>query len=97
MKKLFSHQTGQGLVEYALILSLVAVVVIVILVVLGPQIGQVFSGVHIGLGGAQDSTDPPPDCYSTLLLPLMVGLMLFWVWFSNYLPHNNEETFELLA
>jgi pilus assembly protein Flp/PilA len=36
---------GQGLVEYALILALVAVVVIVILTLLGPAIGQVFSQV----------------------------------------------------
>jgi pilus assembly protein Flp/PilA len=48
-KKLFRKQTeekeGQGLVEYALILFLVAVVVIAILVFLGPQIGNVFSSV----------------------------------------------------
>jgi pilus assembly protein Flp/PilA len=38
-------EEGQGLVEYALILFLVAVVVIAILVLLGPQIGKVFSSV----------------------------------------------------
>ena len=36
-------EKGQGLVEYALILVLIAVVVIAILVVLGPQIANVFS------------------------------------------------------
>jgi pilus assembly protein Flp/PilA len=36
-------EKGQGLVEYALILVLIAVVVIAILVVLGPVIGNVFS------------------------------------------------------
>jgi len=36
---------GQGLVEYALILVLVAVVVIVVLAVLGPAIGAVFSNI----------------------------------------------------
>lgn len=40
---------GQGLVEYALILVLVAVVVIAILTVLGPQIGSVFSEITAGL------------------------------------------------
>jgi pilus assembly protein Flp/PilA len=44
------HEEGQGLVEYALILVLVAVVVIAILTVLGPQIGAVFSSVTSGLG-----------------------------------------------
>lgn len=36
-------EQGQGLVEYALILVLVSVVVISILTILGPQIGNVFS------------------------------------------------------
>ena len=36
-------EKGQGLVEYALILVLIAVVVIAILVILGPQIANVFS------------------------------------------------------
>jgi pilus assembly protein Flp/PilA len=34
---------GQGLVEYALILVLVAIVVIAILTLLGPAIGNIFS------------------------------------------------------
>jgi pilus assembly protein Flp/PilA len=38
-------ETGQGLVEYALILILVAVVVIVALALLGPAIGNAFSTV----------------------------------------------------
>ena len=37
------REEGQGLVEYALILVLVAIVVIVILAVLGPAIGKIFS------------------------------------------------------
>ena len=52
-KKLFKQSNdekeGQGLVEYALILFLVAVVVIAILILLGPQIGSVFSAVTKGL------------------------------------------------
>jgi pilus assembly protein Flp/PilA len=39
------REEGQGLVEYALILVLVAIVVIVILAILGPAIGNVFSNV----------------------------------------------------
>lgn len=45
-----NREHGQGLVEYALILVLVAVVVIAILTLLGPQIGNVFSRVTSGLG-----------------------------------------------
>lgn len=39
----FTRETGQGLVEYALILVLVALVVMLILALLGPQVGNVFS------------------------------------------------------
>ncbi len=42
------HEEGQGLVEYALILILVAVVVIVALTVLGPTIGDIFSRINDG-------------------------------------------------
>jgi len=39
------REEGQGLVEYALILVLVALVVIVVLSLLGPAIGNTFSNV----------------------------------------------------
>lgn len=39
-------ESGQGLVEYALILVLVAVVVIGALAILGPQIGGAFSDLN---------------------------------------------------
>ncbi len=40
-----SSESGQGLVEYALILVLVSLVVIVVLSLLGPSIGNVFSNI----------------------------------------------------
>jgi pilus assembly protein Flp/PilA len=47
---LFSpKEKGQGLVEYALILVLVAIVVIAALMILGPVIGNVFSKVNTSL------------------------------------------------
>jgi pilus assembly protein Flp/PilA len=45
------REEGQGLVEYALILVLVAIVVIAILALLGPQIANIFSRVTSGLDG----------------------------------------------
>jgi len=39
------REEGQGLVEYALILVLAAIVVIVILALLGPAIGNIFSNI----------------------------------------------------
>jgi len=44
-------EKGQGLVEYALILVLVAIVVIVALLVLGPVIGNTFSLINSSLSG----------------------------------------------
>ena len=44
-----NREEGQGLVEYALVLVLVAVVVIAILTILGPQVGNVFSRITNGL------------------------------------------------
>jgi pilus assembly protein Flp/PilA len=43
-------ESGQGLVEYALILVLVAIVVIAALMILGPIIGNVFSTINNSLG-----------------------------------------------
>ena len=44
-----NRESGQGLVEYALVLVLVAIVVIAILTLLGPQIGNVFSRIVYAL------------------------------------------------
>jgi len=52
------HEKGQGLVEYALILVLVAIVVIGTLTILGPSIGNVFSSINNSIttagGGSGD-------------------------------------------
>jgi pilus assembly protein Flp/PilA len=42
-------ERGQGLVEYALILVFVAIVVIAILLLLGPVVGNVFSNIVTNL------------------------------------------------
>jgi pilus assembly protein Flp/PilA len=49
VSKLGGGESGQGMVEYALILILIAIVVIVILIVLGNQVRNVFSNVVSGL------------------------------------------------
>ncbi len=45
------HEQGQGLVEYALLLVMVALTVIAVLTLLGPQVANVFSQVTNQLGG----------------------------------------------
>ena len=43
------NEKGQGLIEYALILVLVAIIVIAVLMVLGPTIGNAFSSINKSL------------------------------------------------
>ncbi len=45
------REKGQSMVEYALILVLIAVVVIAVLMVLGTQIKNVFSNISRAIGG----------------------------------------------
>jgi pilus assembly protein Flp/PilA len=56
-------ESGQGLVEYSLILALVAVVVIAVLMILGPSVGNVFSQIvdEISVFGGKDNGDDSGD------------------------------------
>jgi pilus assembly protein Flp/PilA len=49
LTRVFSRARGQGMLEYALIIALVAVVVIATLALLGPQIANIFSNVNNSL------------------------------------------------
>ncbi|MBU6287872.1 MAG: Flp family type IVb pilin [Chloroflexota bacterium] len=46
MRRFLRDESGQGLVEYALIVFLIAVVVIAILLLLGPQIANIFNSIY---------------------------------------------------
>jgi len=45
------EEKGQGLVEYAIILALVALVVIAVMRLLGPKIGNTFSSISSSIPG----------------------------------------------
>ena len=45
------REPGQGLVEYAIILSLVAIVVIAVMRLLGPRLGNTFSLISSSIPG----------------------------------------------
>jgi pilus assembly protein Flp/PilA len=49
MKRLCKEEEGQGMVEYGLILALVAIVVIAALTLLGPKIANMFNKVSTSL------------------------------------------------
>jgi len=57
-KVLPRSEKGQGLVEYALIIVLVSIVVIVALGLLGDQVNAVFEEISTTLGGAGATTTP---------------------------------------
>jgi pilus assembly protein Flp/PilA len=44
-----SKEKGQGLVEYAIILSLVALIVIAVVRLMGPRIGETYSSINSSL------------------------------------------------
>ena len=73
MKEILTHTRGQALVEYALILVLVAIVVIGVLTILGTAVSTVFSHVTEALKGGSPAGSGG-DCYGSLLLPYLVGL-----------------------
>jgi pilus assembly protein Flp/PilA len=56
MKKLMvwlkNEESGQGMVEYGLIIGVVAVVLIAALVILRTQIGGIFSGIQAAITAA---------------------------------------------
>ncbi len=58
-----SDDTGQGLVEYALIIALVAVGLIAILLILRNSIGDVFNNASEALQNAP--SNPYPDSYGS--------------------------------
>ena len=45
------EQDGQGLIEYAFILVLVSLIVLFVLAVLGPQVGNMFSQISSSVEG----------------------------------------------
>jgi pilus assembly protein Flp/PilA len=44
----FPHQDGQGLTEYAMLLGFIALIVIVVLYLLGPAVGNLYSTIWDG-------------------------------------------------
>ena len=50
LRSFFAKEEGQGLVEYALILVLIAIVVIGVLTLHGGKVSGVFSSINSGLG-----------------------------------------------
>lgn len=75
-KYLGKREEGQGLVEYALILVLVAIVVIAILLQLGPQISYVFCEVNAVLSGGTCAVGGITDISVTSVQPVPGGANL---------------------
>ena len=59
MRTSSSSESGQGLVEYALIVVLIAIVVIVSVRALGPQINRIFTRIMYALQDPMNYSGPP--------------------------------------
>ena len=55
-KSFWNDESGQGLTEYALIIALVSIALIVILIIFRTEIGDVFSKIADALQGAPANT-----------------------------------------
>ncbi|MGB4589579.1 MAG: Flp family type IVb pilin [Clostridiaceae bacterium] len=58
LRKLWSEEEGQGLVEYALIIALVSVMLVLALGTFRDEIGKVFTRIQTELGKAAPATVP---------------------------------------
>ena len=56
LRRWIKDEEGQGMVEYGLIIALIAIVVIVALVALGPKIRDIFAKTDEELGKATSTT-----------------------------------------
>ena len=54
----FKDEEGQGMVEYGLIIALIAIVVIVALALLGPKIRDIFDKTNDALDSATEAATP---------------------------------------
>jgi pilus assembly protein Flp/PilA len=98
IEKWIEKGMGQGMVEYALILVLIALLVITILTQMGPSIGNVFSVMMLVFDpDPEGPTEVPEECYSTLLLPIMVGGTSILVSFSSLISKKRKEEEPLSA
>ena len=55
LRKWFKDEEGQGMVEYGLNIALIAIVVIVALVALGPKIRDIFNRTNDALDAATEA------------------------------------------
>jgi Flp pilus assembly pilin Flp len=92
VKRFDVNQNGQGLFEYALLLALVAIVVILLVASLGTWVNSTFSKILNPLGtDSGQPSDPPPECYNSLLLPIMVGATGLGVGLARWFPKRLVE------
>jgi pilus assembly protein Flp/PilA len=60
LKSLWSDEEGATMVEYALMLALIAIVCILVVTVLGQKTGQAFNVAQTSLPGTSGQVQPTP-------------------------------------
>lgn len=91
------NEKGQGLVEYALILVLVAIVVIAVLLTLGPVVSGVYAQVICGLNGGQCigpytyGSDVPTVAEACAMMKVNSGDPIYGFTTHQPAPHDGDE------
>jgi Flp pilus assembly pilin Flp len=98
LKKHLTQTHGQDLAEYALLLGLIAVVVMVAIAAFGVSLEALFAGLAntwieiVAMISPDPEPDPEPepepvpDCYGSLLLPIMVAVAGLGATVSRWWP-----------
>jgi pilus assembly protein Flp/PilA len=88
-----TRERGQSLVEYALILVLVAIAVMLALETLGAAVAGIYDAV-IDVLRQEPPPDPEKDCYGSLLLPYLLGLTTLFNLVFRLLPKRPHAVIE---
>jgi pilus assembly protein Flp/PilA len=90
LKGNLSHKKGQGLVEYALLLVLVAIVCIAAITVLGTSVSNIFGQLAEEFAGGGGGAPPPGGtCYGSLLLPYLIGSTILFLLIFKLAPQRS--------
>lgn len=98
LKQLLTRTHGQDLAEYALLLGLIAVVVMIAVAAFGLSLEGMFNGLAATWADVvaakepdpepEPEPEPVPDCYGSLLLPIMVAVAGLAATASRWLPRK---------
>ncbi|MFC2030199.1 Flp family type IVb pilin [Chloroflexota bacterium] len=96
LKEIRSSVDGQDLVEYALLTGLIAIVLVAGISMFGSSMSGFFVNAAEKYGQMLPSASPsPPECYGSLLLPIMAGITGLGVGLSHLVSRRSVDEQDL--